>query len=159
MTQENLRDYTLRITQASQSELVVIMFDIILSDIEDAKEDYRMLRIDDYVKDLRHAQKFVQELMSVLDYSFSISYALMSLYVFVRKTLVAAEIGRRPEKLDHAVSVLEKLRTGFVGVSEQDKSGPVMQNAQQVYVGMTYGHGTLNESVIDASDYKRGFTA
>ena len=37
MTQEQIQTYTLRVSQASPCELVVIMYDIILDDIKNAK--------------------------------------------------------------------------------------------------------------------------
>jgi len=30
---------------------------------------------------------------------------------------------------------------------------------QQVYAGLTYGKGTLNETYLNAQDYNRGFNA
>jgi len=159
MDKEKAVDYTRRVTQASQSELIVIMFDVIMSDIEEARVYYDAENYYEYSRSIKHAERFVQELMSALNYTYSISYALMSLYMFVHKTLIAADMGRRPEKLDDAVRVLEKLRSGFCQVSTEDKSGPVMQNTQQVYAGMTYGRGVLNETFVDARDYNRGFSA
>ena len=38
-----------------------------------------------------------------------------------------------------------------------DKSAPLMDNAQKVYAGMTYGRGRLTESFIN--DDNRGFLA
>jgi flagellar protein FliS len=55
--------------------------------------------------------------------------------------------------------VIEKLRVGFEGIKNQDMSGPVMQNVQQVYAGLTYGKGKLNETYLNAQDYNRGFNA
>ena len=50
-------------------------------------------------------------------------------------------------------------RAGFDGIKMQDTSGPVMQNVQQVYAGLTYGKGTLNETYLNVQDYNRGFQA
>ena len=38
MTQEQIQTYTLRVSQASPCELVVIMYDIILDDVKNARE-------------------------------------------------------------------------------------------------------------------------
>jgi len=66
-------------------------------------------------------------------------------------------IQRKPDSLESAVSVLQKLLTGFEGVSKEDTSGPMMRNTQQLYAGLTYGKGTLNETYIDPNDRSRGF--
>lgn len=33
----------------------------------------------------------------------------------------------------------------FEQVAKEDHSGPVMEHSQQLYAGLTYGKGTLNE--------------
>ena len=56
-------------------------------------------------------------------------------------------------------NMMDNLRTGFEKLHEIDDEGPVMQNAHQVYAGLTYGKGTLNESLEGADYSKRGFLA
>ena len=51
----------------------------------------------------------------------------------------------------------EKLRNSFETAAADDKSAPLMDNAQKVYAGMTYGKGRLTESFIN--DDNRGFLA
>ena len=52
--------------------------------------------------------------------------------------------------------MLKKLQKSFEELSKTDTSGKAFKNAQEVYAGLTYGRGTLNESTsIDAN---RGFT-
>ena len=57
------REFTARVSQANRSELVVIMYEIILTDIKTAKEAYAKGDKVAYVGELRNAQKFVLELM------------------------------------------------------------------------------------------------
>ena len=52
---------------------------------------------------------------------------------------------------------MKKLRSSFETVAAGDKSAPLMDNAQKVYAGMTYGKGRLTESFIN--DDNRGFLA
>ena len=54
------------------------------------------------------------------------------------------------ESQDEAVKSFEK-------AAADDKSAPLMDNAQKVYAGMTYGKGRLTESFIN--DDNRGFLA
>jgi len=84
---------------------------------------------------------------------------LLSLYLYVNKRIITAIIRRKPDTLDSAESVLKKLLVGFEGVSKTDKSGPVMRNTHQLYAGLTYGRGKLNEIDIDPSNGSRGFIA
>ena len=159
MTQEQIQTYTLRVSQASPCELVVIMYDIILDDIKNAKKAKTEGNIKQYQDDLVHAGKMVNELMDALDFSQQISFRLMSLYIYVNKMLIKARVSKKWDSLSDVETVIEKLRAGFDGIKEQDTTGPVMQNVQQVYAGLTYGKGTLNETYLNASDYNRGFQA
>ena len=159
MTQEQIQTYTLRVSQASPCELVVIMYDIILDDVKNAREAKKAGDEKQYQADLVHAGKFVNELMDALDFSQQISFRLMSLYIYVNKMLVKARINKKWDSLNDVELVIERLRAGYDGIKDQDTSGPVMQNVQQVYAGLTYGKGTLNETYLNAQDYNRGFNA
>ncbi len=159
MTKEQIQTYTLRVSQASPCELVVIMYDIILDDVQSAREAKKAGDDKKYQADLTHATKMLNELMDSLDFSQAISFRLMSLYIYVNKMLAKARVSRKTATLSDVEMVIEKLRVGFDGIKEQDKNGPVMQNVQQVYAGLTYGKGTLNETYLNAQDYNRGFKA
>lgn len=159
MKKEDILSFTTRVTQASRSELIVILYEMTLTEIKEAKEAYALGDLDAFVKELKKAQKYVSELMSALNYQYAISYDLMSLYLYVSKRLVTAIIKRIPDSLDSAEVVLNKLLIGFEGISKADNSGPMMSNTQQVYAGLTYGKGTLNETFLDPSNKSRGFIA
>ena len=159
MTQEQIHAYTYRVSQASPCELVVIMYDIILDDVKNAKSAKTAGNDKQYQADLTNAVKFVNELMDALDFSQSVSFRLMSLYIYVNKMLAKARVSGNCDSLSDVEMVIEKLRAGFDGIKNQDTSGPVMRNVQQVYAGLTYGKGTLNETYLNAQDYNRGFQA
>lgn len=159
MKKELLQEYTMRITQASRTELIVIMYEIILKDIQYAKEAFADGDTETYEKELAHAGRFVNELMGALDYSYSISYHLMSLYIYANKELTTAKTKKQPEGLSGVEEIFEKLLAGYQKVSEEDTSGPVMKNTQQVYAGLTYGRGTLNEMYVNGNEARRGFMA
>lgn len=159
MTQEQIQTYTLRVSQASPCELVVIMYDIILDDIQAAKQSMEQGNEAGCKKELSHAGRFLNELMGALDFSVSLSYPLMSLYIYVNKLLTKARISGTTECLSEVETVLGKLRAGFEGIKNLDTNGPVMQNVQQVYAGLTYSKGQLNEAFLNPQDYNRGFNA
>ena len=159
MTKELIQAYTARITQASKTELVVITYEILLSDIKEAQTAFEDGDISQYSKVLKHASIVINELMRSLDYQHEVSYNLMSLYIYVSKCVIDANHQKSTEFLEHAVIVIQKLMEGFKEISSQDMSGPVMQNTQQLYAGLTYGKGTLNEVYIDPKEHNRGFKA
>ena len=66
---------------------------------------------------------------------------------------------RQSECFDHAVNIIKKLLPAFQKVADQDHSQAVMQNAQPIYAGLTYGRTSLNENIgVDVS-VNRGFQA
>lgn len=159
MTKELIQAYTARITQASKTELVVITYEILLSDIKEALTAYEKGDNSQYSKVLKHASIVINELMRSLDYQHEVSYNLMSLYIYVSKCVIEANHQKNTELLENAVIVIQILMEGFEEICSQDMSGPVMQNAQQLYAGLTYGKNTLNEVYIDPQEHNRGFKA
>jgi flagellar protein FliS len=159
MKKEAIRDFTVRVTQASPSELTVILYEMILAEIKEAKEAYESGDLAAFDKELKLAQKYITELQASLDFHYKISYDLLSLYLFVNKRIITAIIRRETSTLDSAESIMKKLLVGFEGVSGADKRGPVMRNTQQLYAGLTYGKGHLNETYIDPGNKNRGFIA
>ena len=159
MTNTKIKDYTLRVSQASPCELVVILYDIILDDIDAAKSAADAGNKSGYQAELTHAGKFLNELMGTLDFSVSLSYHLMSLYIYANKMLTKARVSGNPDSLADVAMIMEKLRAGFEAIKNQDTNGPVMQNVQQVYAGLTYSKGQLNEAFLNPQDYNRGFNA
>lgn len=152
-----MQDFAVRVTQASKTELVVIMYEVILADIDSAKKAHSISQLGEFDRELKHACRFLNELMATLDYRIPMSHDLLSLYSFVNKSIVKAKVKCDTESLDEASMVIKKLHMAFAKISEQDTSGPVMQNVQQLYAGLTYGKGTLNESFLDPSQAGRGF--
>ncbi len=159
MNNELIKAFTARVTQASKSELTVILYEMILTEIKEAREAFEKGDMTAFDKELKLAQKYITELQATLNYSYAISYDLLSLYLYVNKRIIQAILRRIPDTLDSAESVLNKLLVGFQGVCQIDNSGPVMRNTQQLYAGLTYGKGYLNETFIDPNDKSRGFIA
>jgi len=159
MKKEAIQGFAARVTQASKSELIVILYEMILEVIADARQAYDAGDLSAFDKELKKAQKFMNELITSLDYHYAISYDLLSLYLYTNKRIITSIIKRNPVSLDSAEVVISRLLTGFEGVSKEDKSGPMMRNTQQLYAGLTYGRGKLNETFIDPGHGSRGFIA
>ena len=156
MTKEEINGYSYRVTQASRTQLVVIMYDVALNYLSDAMDYYNDFKIENFRDELKKAQRVINQLSSVLDMNYEISLELMRLYRYINNVLVRSSIRKEVEELKVVISMLQKLRGTFEKVSEQDKSGPMMMNTQQVYAGLTYSNGGLNEYHDQTT--KRGFT-
>lgn len=175
MKKERIQEFAARVTQGSKTDLIVIMYDIILEDIAEARRitaagtdvmnmgNKKMLygtqTREEYKKELLHAARFVSELMAALDFRYRLSYELRNLYVYAHKCLTEAAFSGEMHKLSDVEEMMNGLKTAFSKVAEEDTSGPVMQNSQRLTAGLTYGKGRLNEICVDPNDAKRGFLA
>lgn len=159
MRKEAIQGFTARITQASKSEMTVILYEMLLVELKEAREAYEISDLILFDKELKQAQRYVNELMATLDYRYAVAYELLSLYLYVNREIITAIMKRNPETLKSVEVVLNILLVGFEGVSKEDNSGPIMRNTQQLYAGLTYGKGKLNETSIDPNSNSRGFIA
>lgn len=159
METAKVSDYTVRITQANKSELVVVVYDVILDSMREGIEAFNSNDMEGFIDKVRYGQKFLLELMNTLDFKYDLSKELLRLYIFVNKQMINSTIKKDASLLDSAIDVMEKLKEGFVGVAASDDSAPVMENVQPVYAGLTYGRGTLNEISYGTDVSTRGFKA
>ncbi|NLL92765.1 MAG: flagellar protein FliS [Clostridiales bacterium] len=146
MTKEEIKDFSLRITQSSKTELVVVTYDIIINYLEAAKNSFKEDNIEEFIFNVKKAKQFINDLSSNLDFHYKLSFDLMSLYLYANKCLVSAQVKKTDEKLDSVIDVISGLKIGFLEVAKEDVRGLAMPNSSQVYVGLTYGKTSkLNE--------------
>jgi len=155
MTGEEKKSFSVRVSQASKTELVVIMYEIAVKYIEDALKCHEGGDFNLYRENLSMARRTVNSLMSSLDMQYPVSGQLRDLYVFMNNELVKADIKKDTANLTRIRGMLENLRAAFLEVAKEDKTGPVMVNTEKVYAGLTYSKSSLNESTY--SDSTRGF--
>lgn len=155
MKQEQMKDFTRRISQCNRGEMIVVIYDIIFAYINDAEESCRTDDYEGFRENLRKAQRGVDVLMQALNFQYEISGNLYSLYVFAKEAMAKAIVKKALEPLEEARMVLKELYEAFVEAAKQDHSMPLMQNTQQVYAGITYGKTDLTETFQDETS--RGF--
>ena len=133
MKRESIKTYSYRISQASKTQLVVIMYDMAQEYIQDALELLPSDK-DGFCRNIRQVKRIIDELSSTLD----------------MQVLVACLANKNDEGLDKVIYMLKSLRKSFYEISKQDDSGPVLKNTQQVYAGLTYSSvGGSNEISTD----------
>ncbi len=156
MTKERIQEYTLKITNASPTGIIVILYDLAIEYIQEAdkcfkKDDHEGARVQ-----CTNAERVLGDLIESLDFSYEISFPLFRIYEFVSGQITKAVLKNDAKLLEDAVRLLSSLKGSFEELSRQDASGPAMSNTQSVYAGLTYGKGTLNESTTDTGN--RGYT-
>ncbi len=158
MKEEQIKDFTRRISQCNKGEMIVIIYDILFAYIKDAKEAYTANDYEGFKTALSKAQKSVDELIHALSFRYEIAKELYPLYVFSKENLAKAVVKNRLQEIEEAETVLRDLYGAFVEAAKQDTSGPLMKNTQQVYAGMTYGKNNLTET-FQEPETSRGFFA
>ena len=153
MTDEVRKNFTMRISQANQSGLVVILYEMYLAYLDDARQ-----AANDKVKlreSLRRARGCVDELIRSLDFRYAPANHLLQLYIYVIKEMAGADARCSVEPLKICRKIMTELLSAYREVSRQDTSPPIMENTQTVYAGLTYGKGELTESLSHQGN--RGF--
>lgn len=151
---------TSRIASATQGELLVITYEITIDSIEKAIESLKANDDKQFKRYIKKTQAFLKELMNTLNLSYEISIELMQLYLFVNKSVLKGFMKKNEQPLQDSKRVLNILLDGWTKLSETHKKdqAPVIGNAQKLVAGLTYGRGTLNESVMN-NGANRGYTA
>ena len=158
MTKERIQEYTLKITNASATGIIVILYDLATEYIKTAQGCFDAGDHDEAKQQCASAGRVLGDLIASLDFNYEISFPLFRIYEFISKEVSMAVIKNDGKDLDACIRLLAELKESFEKIAEQDDSGPVMANTQTVYAGLTYGKGTLNESTSLSSE-NRGFKA
>jgi len=146
MTKEKKQAYSLRISQANQSELTVITFEMFLDYINDATNCHDINDEKEYKVYIGKAKAILSEIMAALNFENKVSFDLIKIYEYVYGELVKMSYKADRSLLDRIKGIMEKLLAAHEEVAKNDKRGAVMENSQQLYAGLTYGKGYLNET-------------
>lgn len=157
MDQEAVTTFTRRITNGNKSQIIAVLFDMVLVDLDDATEGLKNHEQEEYMEALRHANEVLEHLQNALDFKYDISKDLYSLYDYCKRSIAKAMYSGRDEGINEAREVIEPLAEAFREVAENDDSAPLMENTQKIAAGLTYGKTDVNEAV-DTND-NRGFLA
>ncbi|MCQ2525632.1 MAG: flagellar protein FliS [Lachnospiraceae bacterium] len=155
MNNEKKQEFTRRVAQANSTEMVVILYDMTLEYIEDAKaagsasEDFHVA--------IGHIQGCLGELINSLNCEYEPAPAMKELYRYCIRRVGASEVKRDEAILDEVVKVIVPLRDAYDKIKGENTSGPVMGNSQEVYAGLTYGRNDVTENFVEQSN--RGFRA
>lgn len=156
MTDELKKEFTRKITQANSTELVVILYDMILVYIKEAGIFWEKSDKEEYIRSLQKIRNCIGELMDSLNLEYEIARNMYSLYVFFVKELVKAQTKENGlTYLESIRPMIESLRGAYDQIACENKNGPIMKNTQTVYAGLTYGKKDVNVNLEQLSN--RGF--
>ena len=156
MTTELKQEYTLRITQANKTQLITILYEMVLLYIDEAENALAADNKVEFKGAVRKIRGCIDELTASLNFDYELAQNFLRLYLYVNRELVKASSHYEKENLGHIRLVIEQLHKAYQQIENQDTSGPVMGNTQTVYAGLTYGRSTLTENLADPAA-NRGF--
>lgn len=149
MTKERKQQFTLRISQANSTEMVVILYEMLLCYLEEGEEAYKVQDRTAYREAIRKARGCINELMNSLNLKFEPAPALLQIYFFCIRRLAACEVRNEDKCFEEIRRVIQPLRDAYGEIAGLNDKGPVMNNSQTVYAGLTYGRNTLTENMAD----------
>ena len=156
MTAELKQEYTLRITQANKTQLITILYEMVLLYIDEAEKALDAGNKMEFKDAVRKIRGCMDELTASLNFDYELAQNFLQLYLYINRELVKASSHYEKENLEHVRLVIGQLHKAYEQIEGQDKSGPVMGNTQTVYAGLTYGKNTLTENLADPAA-NRGF--
>lgn len=149
MKQEVLNDYKHKVIQASSAELIVISYELIIDNINEA-----IKIIENHDKKLSKAsiikaQNVLKTLMESLDFNYDIAKDLLKIYLYINQQLIMTTMNYDMEILKNINTILANLLESWRIISISEAETPIIKNSEKLYAGLTYSKGQLNETVIN----------
>ena len=158
MTMEKKQEYTLKITQANKTQMITILYEMVLEYIGDAMDAMSVSDREQVDRNLGYAQNCIDELIRSVNLRIDLGKMLHKIYIFSKKELMLAGVNMSIHRLWRVQQNFKSLHTAYKEIEKADTSAPTMGNIQTVYAGLTYGRHSLNENVT-ASSMNRGYKA
>ena len=113
MTKELKQQFTLRISQANKSQLVVILYEMMITYLDEAKEAYDRQDRAGFREGIRKSRGCLMELMSSLHFEYEVASNLLSLYLYANRELARADIRNSVTELVHVKAIMSKLHDAY----------------------------------------------
>ena len=158
MTLEKKQEFTLKISQANKTQMITIIYEIVIDYLESAISEIAEGRGEDAQRSLCGAQKGIDELIHSVNTRYELGQNLLQIYIFSKKELTAAGASLASRRIKRVLKNFQALCGAYRELERYDNSETVMGNAQKVYSGLTYGRNSMS---VDFSSYasNRGFRA
>ena len=149
MTREDKQRFTLRISQANSTEMTVILYEMLLCYLEDAKA--ALVQNEDLLLHMaaQKARGCLNELLNSLHMEYAPAPELCKLYLFCIRRLALGEYRKDADILGEIERVIRPLHDAYQSIAHKNTAGSVMNNSQTVYAGLTYGREALTENLAD----------
>ncbi len=158
MTQEKKQEFTLRISQANKTQMITILYEMIIEYLEEAMDEISIGKAESAEASLLKAQNCIDELIRSVNLQTGLGIMFHEIYIFSKKELIVAGVNHNIHRIWRVKKNFDTLHEAYLEVEKNDNSEPMMDNTQKVYAGLTYGKYSLNEDV-SALSMNRGYRA
>ena len=158
MNKDKISAFTLKIASSNGLGLISILYDIYEEYETDALDNFEAGQVDEAIVALKKCATVVSHLQKELNFEYKVSGNLYALYDYVQRNVSKSIYKANSEGLIEAKKVMDELGDAFEQIAKEDTSAPLMRNTQSVVAGITYGKGSLNESIL-GNESSRGFWA
>ena len=110
MTKEQIREYTLKITNASPTGIIVIMYDLAIDYIREAQKCFDANDHEGARSSCTNAGRVLGDLISSLDFTYEISFPLFRIYEFISKEVSMSVIKNDGSALASCIKLLGSLK-------------------------------------------------
>ena len=155
MTKEKKNEFTLRISQANKSELIIILYEMTICYIEDVinlshASDTGVANVDNKTEfqiAIKRATGCIEEMQANLHYEYELAKNLKQIYLYMKKQLRMASVTGDVSTLGTVIKELSSLRDAYESIKAIDTSGAIMSHTQTVVTGMTYDKNSILDSL------------
>lgn len=121
-----------KVETASQPQLLVMLFDAAVKKLHGAKKAIHSKNIEDAHNNLVKVQKIFSELMVALDFEMGgdLAKQLFSIYEFVYRRLVDANIKQDTDIIDEVLPIVDQLREGWTAAVKKFEEDPDAAKSQ-----------------------------
>ncbi|WP_408069766.1 flagellar export chaperone FliS [Butyrivibrio sp. JL13D10] len=147
MTQDKIQAYTRRITMANKTQMITILYEMVLDYIDEAEKELENTGKKGFSEGLSRAMNCIDELIHSLNLEYELAKNLLSLYLFEKRQLLIATAKSSTDELAHVKSTFKALHAAYLQLEKLNNDGALMLNVPKVYAGLTYGKGRLEESI------------
>ena len=139
MKNELKQELTRRLCECNNGGLVLVMYDIYFGFSEDVKAALASNDRAALKKAVADVQAALDELIGALDFKYPLAGQLYPLYSYCKRLFYTVLYSLDVSVVNEADSIMKKLRISFETAAADEQIAPLMDNAQKVYAGMTYG--------------------
>lgn len=156
MTNEMKKEFSARIGSANSSQLILIIYEIMLIHLGEAMDYHEKKQRMEFSKSIKKSRDCLEELYISIEPENDLAENFAQIYTYCGNELTQADIYFDNTPLKQVEEIMDRFREAYTKAARNDTSAPIMTNTETIYAGLTYGKNDLNEN-LGVQSNNRGF--